>query len=132
MADNTMERLRDMLCREVEKIVDSRSELDSNSLIQVDKLTHSIKSIDTILAMQDSGYSQYGGSYYDGSDNSYARGRYAKRDSRGRYSRDYIRRGYSRDEGKEEMMEQLREMLEDAPDERTRMAIQKTITEMQK
>ena len=79
----------------------------------------------------ESGYSERGGSSY-----ARGRGRYAKRDSMGRYSRDggmsydddmsYARggrmgnRGYSRDDGKEYMMEQLEEMMEQAqkPDER--------------
>ena len=126
MAHDSLDRLRDMLMREVEKIAE-RNDLNENSLIQVDKLTHSIKSIDTILAMQDAGYSEdYGGS-------SYAR-RYARRDSRGRYSREdgYVRRGgyYSREDGKEEMMHQLREMMENAPDEITRQSIQRTMNDL--
>ena len=78
----------------------------------------------------------YRGSYDDGM--SYARGRMnAKRDSRGRYSRDGYRdsydgmmRGYSRD-GKEEYKEQLREMMDSAPDEQTRMSIKRMIDNMQ-
>lgn len=54
---------------------------------------------------------------------SYARGR--KRDSMGRYSR----RGYSRD-GKEEYIEHLRDMAEDAPDEQTRQSIHRMIDQM--
>ena len=89
----------------------------------------------------ESGYSERGGSSY-----ARGRGRYAKRDSMGRYSsrggmsydddmsyarggrggnrggsRGYSREGgYSRDDGKEYMMEQLEEMMEQAqkPDER--------------
>lgn len=126
MAHDSLDRLRDMLMREVEKIAE-KNDLNDNTLIQVDKLTHSIKSIDTILAMQDAGYSEdYGGS-------SYAR-RYARRDSRGRYSREdgYARRGgyYSREDGKEEMMHQLREMMENAPDEITRQSIQRTMNDL--
>ena len=72
----------------------------------------------------ESGYSDRGGSSY-----ARGRGRYAKRDSMGRYSRrgmsydddmSYARggrignRGYSRDDGKQYMMDQLEEMMEDA------------------
>lgn len=74
----------------------------------------------------ESGYSERGGSSY-----ARGRGRYARRDSMGRYSRDggmsydddmsYARGGrggnrggYSRDDGKEYMMEQLGEMMEEA------------------
>ena len=55
------------------------------------------------------------------------RGRYARRDSRGRYAND----GYSRDDGREEMVRQLRDMMEDAPDERIRQAIHKAIKEVE-
>ena len=79
--------------------------------------------------------SNRGGSYrgtyegmYDGG--SYARGRNARRDSMGRYSRDSYRGGYSRD-GKEEYIDQLRDMMEDAPDEQTRQSIQRMIREME-
>ena len=76
--------------------------------------------------------------YEDGSDDvsyrydgSYARGRRnAKRDSMGRYSREprtYY--GYARD-GKDEYMEHLREMADDAPDEQTRQSIHRMIEQM--
>lgn len=58
---------------------------------------------------------------------SYARNR--KRDSMGRYSRDGGYRGYSRD-GKEDYIEHLREMAEDAPDEQTRQSIHRMIEQM--
>lgn len=71
------------------------------------------------------GYSRYDG-------NSYARGRgrNARRDSMGRYSRNSYR-GYSRDDGKEEYIENLRNMMENAPDEQTRMEIQRMIQKME-
>lgn len=60
------------------------------------------------------------GSYDDGT--SYARGRRnARRDSMGRYSRA---------DGKEEYIENLRDMMNTAPDEKTRMSIQRMIDEM--
>ena len=84
-----MEELKDMLCEELDKIT-KKGELSAGSLDVIDKLTHSIKSIETIMAMND----------YSGDDYSYARGRgsNANRDSRGRYSSDnysYARGGYS-------------------------------------
>ena len=79
-------------------------------------------------------YERDGRSYrYDGG--SYARGRRnARRDSMGRYSRESYRggsyeRGYSRD-GKEEYKEQLRDMMEEAPDEQTRQSIKRMIDNM--
>ena len=81
------------------------------------------------------GRMMYRGNSYD--DGSYARGRgrNAKRDSMGRYSRegsyrDGSYRGYSRGDGKEEFMENLRSMMEEAPDEKTRQDIQRMIQQM--
>ena len=134
--------LRDMLMEELEHIT-SKGELTAGSLDTVDKLTHSIKSIDTICAMEEAG-GDY--SYNDG-DNSYARGRgrNAKRDSRGRYSSDggnmngsrYMHRGSSRTYGgysgdnKEELVENLRDLMESATDEKSRMAIHKAIKQLE-
>ena len=75
-------------------------------------------------------YSMATGRYYDGSyarggnmnmGGSYARGRgrNAKRDSMGRYSRE----GYSR--AGEDIAMQLRDMMDDAPDEKIRMEIER-------
>ena len=79
----------------------------------------------------------YEGSYNDGGSYARGRGRNARRDSMGRYSREgsyaregSYRRGYSRD-GKEEYVEQLREMMQDAPDEQTRQSIQRMIQQME-
>lgn len=72
-------------------------------------------------------------SYDDGMSYARGRGRNARRDSMGRYSRESYRgsyeRGYSRD-GKEEYKEQLRTMMEDAPDEQTRQSIKRMIDQM--
>lgn len=90
----SMEDLRMMLCDELDNIAE-QGEITSSSLDIIDKLTHSIKSIDTIMAMEEAGYSNdrgYSrGHYYDDGYSrrgSYARGRgnNAMRDSRGRYS----------------------------------------------
>lgn len=126
----------------------SREEIDS-----VYKLVDIAKDINEIWCMEDDmsgdddmsfadgmSYERGGRSYergrrgsYDGG--SYARGRRnARRDSMGRYSREAYRdgrsmRGYSRD-GKEDYVEQLRDMMEDAPDEATRQSIQRMIDGM--
>ena len=76
----------------------------------------------------------YRGSYDDGT--SYRGRMNAKRDSMGRYARDGYRdsydgmmRGYSRD-GKEEYKENLRHMMETAPDENTRQSIKRMLDNM--
>lgn len=63
---------------------------------------------------------------YEGSyDYARGRGRNANRDAMGRYSSD----GYSMDA--EDMVEQLREMMEEAPDEMTRKEFEKFIRKME-
>lgn len=127
----------DKLCKYVDKELEElenkagmSGKLSGAELEYADKLAHLKKSLLTNEAMEDSGYSgrsynrsYEGRSYEDGmSRESYARGRgrNARRDSRGRYSSDYSR-------GKEEMAEQLYELMEQAPDERTRKEFEKFI-----
>ena len=116
---NTLYELKDMLMDELEECV-KKGELSAGSLDIVDKLTHSIKSIDTIIAMDDAGYSR---------DYSYARGRNARRDSMGRYSRRYddgrSYGRYSRD--KEELVSELRDLEMSMTDEETKRMLHKFI-----
>lgn len=127
--------LKEMLCKELDEY-GAKGELSAGTLDIVDKLAHTIKNLDKIIeSMEEEEYSNYGGGSYQGenyggmpgrsyrrsmSSGSYARGRgsYARRDSRGRYSS----RGYSRNA---DLADQLREMMQDAPDENTRMEIQR-------
>ena len=126
-----------------EKIRMAGGTLSGGDLEFVDKLTHTLKSIKTTMAMIDAeedGYSRDGsmnGSGYSGNYGmgnryypggySYARGRgsNARRDSMGRYSR-----GYSR--GNDEIVDQVRELMEQAPDEQTRRDFQKILDRMEK
>lgn len=129
-----MHELKEMICEELEHIAE-KGELTAGSLDTVDKLTHSIKSIATIMAMEDPGYSnEYmdGRSYRGGS---YAQGGYSqRRDSRGRYSRrggSYARNGrrggYSRDEETDKMVEKLEKMVEKTEDPNVKQAIEQAI-----
>jgi hypothetical protein len=138
-----MYELKDMLCDELAKIT-KKGELSAGSLDAVDKLTHSIKSIDTIIAMdeysEDDGMS-YGDSYARGENRggnrgrSYARGR--NRDSMGRYTRggsyrgSYARGGYSRDEEMENLKMNLQDMLEEANSEEERKMIRKWLKQVE-
>lgn len=117
------EELKEMLCEELDKIT-KKGELSAGSLDAVDKLTHSIKSLATIIAMEkDGGYSgrysqEYSGEYSgDGSyrqGESMARGRSrARRDSMGRYSRDAA---------VDEIANAIREGMDDMPEEAKREA----------
>ena len=106
------------------------------------------------------GYSEERGSYenyYGGNSYARGRGRNARRDAMGRYSREgsyrggsyenydggnyerggyyrggnYRRGGYNRDDAKEEMTQNLRQLMEKAPDEQTRMGIQRMIQKLE-
>ena len=127
-----MHELREKLCEELEEIA-RKPEMSAGDLEAVHKLTDTIKNIDKIeMLEEDGGYSRAGdweadlrGTYGRGS--SY-RGR--KRDSMGRYSRDGRMDGYSRHNARESMMEQAREMMEDATNEREREAIRRFMSEL--
>lgn len=125
------EKIKEMLCEELETIA-KKGELTAGSLDTVDKLTHAIKSLETIIAMNEyseDGYSNRG-SYArrytrDGSmdgGNSYARYGNVRRDSMGRYSRD---------EANEEIINRLHEVMNDATNEQTKQEIRKLINKME-
>lgn len=150
-----MEELRDMLCEELDKIT-KKGELSAGSLDIVDKLTHSIKSIDTIMAMEEAGYSNEGG--YS---NARGRGSNARRDSMGRYSRNMYtgrggsyeggsydgggsyegdsyggystrrRSGYSRDEAMDELKEHLHQMKNMVQDEESKRMVDKWLRQVE-
>jgi len=110
-----LHELRDKLCDELKEY--GKKDLSAGSLDVVDKLTHTIKNLDKI--MEEDGYSGYYPYAYDdgmnrGSRRSYARGR----DSMGRYSRDGL-------------ADKLRELMDEAPDDRSRMEIKRLIDKME-
>lgn len=114
----SMYELKEMLCKELDEIT-AKGKLTAGSLDEIDKLTHSIKSLVTIMAMEEGGYSNDG---YSGARRRDSMGRYADNGSYSdggysgrRYSDDYSGRRYSRDEGKSQMMRQLEKLMDDAP-----------------
>lgn len=135
--------LKEMLMKELEEY-GKKGEMSSGSLEVVDKLTHTIKNLCKIIedyemeggsSYEGGSYRRGGGSSYEGRESgqsrrggsSYARGRgrNARRDSMGRYSRE----GYS--QGAEDMVQELRELMEDAPDDRTRQEFQRFIQKIE-
>lgn len=135
---NDLYELCDTITAEIadanEKIRAAGGKLSSGDLDYVDKLVHALKSIKSVEHMEDSGYSamgysreggmmRNGGSYRGGSyrGGSYARGRgsNARRDSMGRYSSDGG------------MVDELHELLEDAPNEAVKRDIQRLIDKME-
>lgn len=125
-----------------EKIRKANGDVTESDTVFLDHLLHALKSGQTSMAMLESGYSNEGysndgysndghmggtsGRRYDNRypGRSYARGRgsNAKRDSMGRYSRS---------DGQEEFIEQLREVMQDAPDDKTRREMERMITKLE-
>ena len=155
-----MHKLIEYICDELEELerkADKDGKLSMAEIQYVDTLAHMKKNLLKADELwEESDYSMEGGPY-DGRGNSYARGgrsnrggsyarggrssnrggyynegsyargrgRNARRDSMGRYSSD----GYSM--AGEEMVDELRELMQDAPDEQTRMEFQKFIQKIE-
>lgn len=133
--------LKEMLCKELEEY-GRKGEMSAGTLDIVDKLAHAVKNLGKIIEMDEGEYSgrqgggsnrggfsrQGGGSSYRGS---YARGGSSRggsstrRDSMGRYSREE----YSM--AADDVIGQLEDMMESAPDEKSRRKIKELIAEMQ-
>ena len=95
--------------------------MNDGDLETIDKLTHSLASVKKIMAfMEDDGYSgnwPIDGSYRTTYRGSYARGG-QRRDSMGRYSRN-------------DLADKMRELMHDAPDDRTRQEIQRMVEKLE-
>ena len=126
--------LKERLCDELEEY-GKKEDLDVGTLDVVQKLSVTVDKLEKILKRheEESEYSYENGMpYTDGM--SYARngrrlGRYSgarRRDRMGRYSK---RSGYSMDN--KEMIEDLKELMNDAPDDRTRQEFQSFIQKME-
>ena len=63
-----LHRIKEMLCDELEKYAGEEKINSANELDQIDKLTHALKCVETIMAMKGGAESESGGA-------SYARGR---------------------------------------------------------
>lgn len=100
--------LREQLCDELKEY--GKKGVSSGSLDVVDKLTHTIKNLDKIIEAD--GYSGHYPYVYD----DMHRGSY-KRDGMGRYS-------------KNSLTDKLRELMDEAPDDRSRMEIKRLIDKM--
>lgn len=136
--------VKEMLQKELSDIA-KKGELSAGSLDTIDKLLHSIKNACKIIMYEE--YSDDGYSYADAdsdmtnySNARAGRGGGARRDSMGRYSREggrggrggYSRRGgYSYDDGNEDKVEMLREMMQEVSSDEERRALQKIIRRME-
>lgn len=145
-----MHKLIEYICDELEELerkADKDGKLSIAEIQYADTLAHTKKNLLKADELwEESEYSMDGGSY-EGRSNSYARGgnrtrnsyryegggsyargrgRNAKRDAMGRYSRD----GYSM--AGDDMIDELRDLMQDAPDEQTRMEFQRFISKIEK
>lgn len=128
-----MHKLIEYVCDELEaleKKAEKGGSLSASEIQYADTLAHLKKNLLKSEEMMDEdGYS----SRYVMDDGrvSYERGRRGnvRRDSMGRYSRDSRDGGYSRTSG--DMVEELRDLMEDAPNEQTRREIEKLIRKME-
>lgn len=132
-----MDKLIDFLCDELEELEKKASrdgKLSMAEIQYVDTLAHAKKNLMKADEMSEGGYSErmypMRGSYADGMDGSYrssyarGRGRNARRDSMGRYSR-----GYSM--ATEDMISELHDLMNNAPDEQTKREFQKFISKIE-
>ena len=125
-----MHKLIEFVCDELKELERKAEKNDSLSMSEIqymDTLAHAKKNLLTGEAMMEAEDGESGrysmphyGSYNYGG--SYRRGR----DSMGRYT---SRRGYSYDDG---MIEELRSLMESAPDERTKSEFRQFIAKMEK
>lgn len=123
--------LKEMLCKQLEEY-GKKGEMTAAVLERVDMLAHAVKNLDRIIeTYEESEYSNNDGrsyrngtSYDGGRSMALGRGSNARRDGMGRYASD----GYSRTG---DMVDQLRYMMEDAPDERTRQEMQRLVSKLE-
>lgn len=100
-----------------EKIRNANGRLNRDTLDYLDKLTHALKSVKTVIAMEEAydDHSERGMSYESRPRTVYHdyTERNMKRDSLGRYSRESDRYydGYTRAAAKEEMMSRLHDLM---------------------
>ena len=144
--------LKEMLVDELSEY-GRKGELNAKTLETVDTLAHATKNLCKIIeAAEDEEYSERGRSSYERGGSSYRGGNSYARGGRGRSSYENMYEGdssyensyargrrqrrdrmgrYSRDDAKDEMVQNLRQMMDNAPDEQTRMGIERLMQQME-
>ena len=112
---------------DLERKVSSGQKLTAADVQYGDLLAHFKKSLLTNEAMEDS----YSGEYRDGTMRSYRGNSYARGDRRSYAPRRDSMGRYSRDDAVDEMVEELEDMMNKAPDAETKKELRKFITKMQ-
>ena len=132
-----MHKLIDYICNELDELerkAEKNGSLSMSETQYMDTLAHARKNLLTGEAMMEAEDGESGRympgmyRYSYGMDDSYNRGDSYRRgrDSMGRYT---SRRGYSYDDG---MIEELRSLMENAPDEATKREFRQFIAKMEK
>lgn len=147
--------LKEKLCGELDELA-AKSDMSLYDLDTLHKLTGTIKNVDEIMMIEESGYSEDGysqarggnrgggggrvgysregggysqeggGSSYGGSSYNDGGGGY----SQARRGQHYVRGHYSRDDGRESMMNHLESMMREAGSDTDREAIRRFMEEM--
>lgn len=121
MSKHVYHEIKEMLCEELEAMTKNGTIRTKEDLDIIDKLTHSIKSVETIIAMNET-YGEsgaYPNRVYYGRSSLADRSNAPRRDSMGRYSRDG------------DMIAELHELMERAKDEHTRKKFQRFIDDLE-
>lgn len=146
------EKLKNILCTEIDETIESimrEGKMSISDLEVIDKLTHSLKSVITTMAMEEGGYS-YNNSGARGRSGGMGRyayeggnsGRYYEGGNSGRYyddggysGRRYYESGYSgrrnsRDEGKSYMIQQFEKLMNDVSSQEEHEVLQSAINKL--
>lgn len=122
--------LKDLLVSELESY-GKKGEMSASVLERVDMLAHATKNLDKVIECMEGGeeYSGDGGSYRRRS--SYRRS-YDGRSSDGGSNRSYRRNSRrSRYSEHNDLTERLRDMMDEAPDDRSRQEIERLVNKME-
>ena len=126
-----LHELKEKLLKELEEY-GGNAKFSKEDVETIKYMASAIDHICNIAEGEEDGYSgRYpywmGGAYADGNMGGNGRSNRSMRGGRS-YRRGYSREGYSRDGG---MVEELRGLMEDAPDERTRQEFQRFISKIE-
>lgn len=107
--------LREMLCEELDEYNrDAKNGLNERVLDTVHKLTDTIKNIDKIMMLGDGDYSRAGELEADMRGNYGRTENYNRGNSYANRGRHYVRGHYSRGDGREKMISDIEDMMQDA------------------
>lgn len=132
---DTMYELCDTISEEIEdaneKIRQAGKKMSAGDVDYIDKLTHALKSVKTTIAMAEAEEKGYSGRSWDG--RYYHDGESMDGMSNATRVRGYMRgssNSYSRDDARMDFMDDVRELMRKAPDERTKKKLERFVNEL--